>query len=676
MKKTTVSMLAALVVLLIVSIQNSKAQTQSDESYQLYLTQIAASEAYLQLNLISTAQNYLESTNEKHRDIEWRFLKAALDQSQNAIAKQSSNYYTDVKISSDGKTVAAASSDSLITLFSYPGLKKAGELKSHNSPVSTLDFSGNGKLLVSGGRDHAVVMWNIETGKMVWKNDTSFLQGIYQVRFSPGDSLVGVVSWERIPNRPPGIFGFAKLLDAKAGKELLRVELDNHPAAGIVFTPDGKNMILSSWGEIAYSYNLTTGGLNWKFDLSDPQEYNAFHSIDINPAGDVLTLGSTDHRVYLLNPESGEILHKIEPWQGHKKTIKAVKFSADGQLLATAGEDQTIFIWNATDWSKLNNLKGHINTVNGLVWTGDGNIILSASLDGTLREWDVKQPFELNYEICDFGPWQTPFSRDGKYFAAPSSDKKMMVYEVSTGDTLVNLGEQSGLCGVFSDDEKTLVTSSFDGIVREWDLKRGTEIRALKGHSARVDGISYLSKSHKIISVGDTTLRVWNSSGNSEEKILPFADSPFRATVTSDESKAIVAFNSGMVKVFETVNWTELATFQCETSVQEMDVSTDGKTMAFFSGKNIELWNLETFSRSEILAGHEKSGYGIGFSPDGKYLITGSNDQTFKLWNLEKMTCTLTFHGYEDTIYNCKILSENEIFLSSSQGGIWYYRFE
>lgn len=660
------------------NIQFVQGQNNSDvdESYQLYLTQIAAAEAFLQLNLISSANNYLEATNEKYRNLEWKFLKAALNQSNKTVSKSAPHYFTDVKVSVDGKTIASASSDSLITLFSYPGLMKISELRGHNSSVSTLDFSGNGKWLASGSRDHCVTLWDVETGKMRWKNDTSFSQGIYQVRFSPADSLVGVVSWERIPNRPPGIFGFAKLLDAKTGRELLRVELDNHPAAGIVFTPDGENMILSSWGEIVYSYNLSTGGLNWKFDLSNPEEYNAFHSIDINPGGNLIALGSTDHRVYLLDAENGEILHKIEPWQGHKKTVKTVEFSADGKLLAPAGEDQTIITWNTSDWSKVNNLKGHINTVNGLVWTGDGNFILSASLDGTLREWDVKQPFELSYEICNYGPWQTPFTNDGKYFAAPSSDKKMMVYEVSTGDTLVNLGEQSGLCGVFSDDEKTLVTSSFDGIVREWDLKKGTEIRAIKGHTARVDGISYLSKSRKIISVGDTTLRIWNSSGNSEEKILMFADSPFRVSVTPDESKAILAFNSGVVKILGTNNWNEIATFKCKSAIQEITISPDGKTLALFSGKNIELCDLQTFTLTGILEGHEKSGYGIGFSPDGKYLITGSYDQTFKLWNLDRMTCTLTFHGFDDTIYNCKILSENEIFLSSSQGKIWYYQFE
>ena len=664
-----------LAILLIPGLARAQNSLKEDNEYQLYLTQIAAAEAFLHLNLISTANSYLNSCNEKYRNMEWRFLKAALDQSEKTLTKTGNHYFTDIKMSLDGKYLAATSSDSLVTIFSYPEMKVLHELKGHTSSVSTLAFSNDGKKLASGCRDHSVLIWDTESGKLISKNSSSFKQGIYQVRFSPNDSLVGVVSWERIADREPGIFGFVKILDSNTAKELHRIELDNHPAAGIVFTPDGKNMILSTWGEIVYSYNLKTFDLKWKFDLSDPQEYNAFHSIDIHPDGKMVAVGSTDHRVYLLNTLNGEIVHKIEPWQGHTKTVKAVKFSVDGKFLATGGEDQTILIWNTENWSKSNSLAGHINTVNGLAWNTEGNAILSASLDGTLKTWNLQHPFETSYEICNFGPWQTPFTTDGQYFAAPSSDKKMVVYEAATGKILVNLGEQSGLCGEISKDAKTLVTASFDGVVRIWDLQGGTEIQTLKGHASRVDGITYLNNSRQTVSVGDTTLRVWQTGSESEIKIIPFVDSPFRIAATPDDSKVIAAFNSGMVKVFETKSWTELSTFSCKTGIQEITVSLDGKTIAVFSGKDIELWNLESFTKTTVLAGHEKPGYGIGFSPDGKYLISGSYDQTFKLWNLETNTCTLTFHGYEDTIYSCKILPGNKIFLSSSQGKIWFYRF-
>ena len=645
----------------------------NDESYKLYLTQIVAAEAFLQLNKISTANHYLNSTDEKYRGMEWRFLKSALDRSKKTITANEGDYFTCLKLSPDGKILAAANSDSSIILYEYPGMRMLKELKGHKSSVSTLAFSSDGTKLASGGRDHCLIVWDASTGNEILRNDKSFTQGIYQIRFTPNNTMLGVVSWERIADREPYIFGFAKFLDANTLEEQKRIELDNHPASGIVFTPDGKSVILASWGEIAYSYSLPDYELVWKYDLSDYSEYNAFHSIDIHPDGSTIALGSTDHRVHLINTADGRVLHRIEPWQGHTKTIKAISYSADGKSLATAGEDQTILVWNTSDYSRQYTLIGHVNTVSGLGWASSGNTIHSASMDGSIKEWDLSNPFEISYEICDFGPWQTAFTHDKKYFIAPCSDKKLNIYEASTGRMINSIGNQSGLCADISKAGEYAVTSSFDGIVRLWDMKTGKEAGMFKGHTARVDGICYMNKNGMILSAGDTTLRVWDK--NREDKVIALGTGAFRIVLTPDENMACIGFNDGTVKLLETNAFTVINSFKCNSGIQEIAISPDGSTLAVFSGKNIELWDVKSASRTSILKGHERSGYGIGFSHDGKYLISGSNDQTFKLWNLENSTCTLTYHGYDETIYNCKILSHNEIFISTSQGRIIYYKF-
>jgi WD40 repeat protein len=650
--------------------------TGNDKSYALYLTQVAAAEALLHLNKISSAHNYLSACDEQYRDVEWHFLKANLDQSARSVRKQPGDSFTSVAISPDGRILAAAGSDSSISLYTYPGLKLTRELRGHKGSVSTLAFSSNGKRLASGGRDHSVIIWDVERGTQLSRNDRAFTQGIYQVRFSARDSVLGVVSWERLKDRKPGVFGFAKLLDGDDARELRRIELDNHPAAGIVFTPDGLNMIVSSWGEIVYSYDIKTGAQNWTFDLSDPAEYNAFHSIDISPDGSTVALGSADHRVYLLSAKEGRVIHRIEPWNGHTKTVKAVCFSPDGASLATAGEDQTILVWNTGDLSGKRSLVGHVNTVSGLAWARDGKAVVSSSLDGGIREWDLDHPFETTYDICNFGPWQTPFTSDRKYFAAPCSDEKLLLYEASTGRVFADLGAQSGLCADISEDSRYLATASFDGVVRVWDIRQTKEIRTFQGHTARVDGIAYLTSTNRIVSVGDTTLRVWQLNAGKETHISSFNTTPFRIIASPDEAFAYIGFTDGRVDKLDTGTWSVVGTFRCTTGIQEMTISPDGRLLALFSGKDIEVWDAKTLTRKTILGGHEKAGYGIGFSADGRYLISGSYDQTFKLWNLARGACTLTYHGYEEVIYSSAFLSSNEICLSSSQGHVRYYRFK
>lgn len=663
------------VVTLIVGSTSAQSASTSGTKYDLYLTRIAAAEALLHLNKISEARAYLESCSPNERGLEWRFLNAALDQSASTGAPPSGTVYTTSALSPDGKVFATAGSDKIVRLYSHPDLRLLRELKGHTGSVSTVAFNSAGSRLVSGGRDHTVIVWDVASGISVASNAAVFSQGIYQARFSHDDALVGVVTWELDRTRTPPVIGFAKILDANDLREIRKIETDNHPAAGIVFLPGDSSVIVSTWGEVVYSFNVADGTLNWKYDLSDPSEYNAFHSLALSPDGTTAAAGATDHRIHLINTADGTVRRRIERWEGHTKTLKALSFSRDGRWLASAGEDQTIHLWNTSDHTKRASLIGHVGTVNGLSWSPDGHALLSTSTDSTLKTWDLAQPFQRSATILDFGPWQTPVSADGRYFAAPGSDKKLLIYETATLTPHADLGAQSGLSADLSHDGRSLATASFDGLVRVWDIPDRRQVHALKGHSARVDGVAWLKASGRVVSVGDSTLRVWNAATGASEKVITVPKSPFRLLAHPDGSRVFVSCGDGAVRVYDAGTWTEAGSMTCGGSIQEMAISRDGKRLAVFAGRNIELWDTKTFQRRNELRGHEAAGYGVGFSPDGRYLVSGSYDQTFKLWDLDRGTCTLTYHGFDDAPYNTKFVSDRSLLITSGQGKVWVYRF-
>jgi WD40 repeat protein len=71
-------------------------------------------------------------------------------------------------------------------------------------------------------------------------------------------------------------------------------------------------------------------------------------------------------------------------------------------------------------------------------------------------------------------------------------------------------------------------------------------------------------------------------------------------------------------------------------SVNSVAFSPDGKYLASGSDDNtVKLWSLESQKDVNMLQGHSSEVYSVAFSPDGKYLASGSKDKTVKLWSIE-----------------------------------------
>jgi WD40 repeat protein len=81
---------------------------------------------------------------------------------------------------------------------------------------------------------------------------------------------------------------------------------------------------------------------------------------------------------------------QLQTLQGHTNWINSLCFSPGGTILASAGADQTIRLWDMTTGQALQTWLGHTSSVQSVCFSPNGQALASGSADGTIKFWEVK----------------------------------------------------------------------------------------------------------------------------------------------------------------------------------------------------------------------------------------------------------------------------------------------
>lgn len=203
-------------------------------------------------------------------------------------------------------------------------VSEQNRLSRHNSVVAGVSFSPDGKTIASASWDNTVKLWSHEGRELrTLKGHTAGVSGVH---FSPDGRTLASASWD----------GTVKLWN-RNGRNFLT--LQGHPAAvsRVRFSPDGKTIASASWDKTIKLWSLAGRVLHTLQGHTD-----AVYSISFSPDGKTLASASADKTVKLWSLEGRE----LRTLKGHKAKVYDVRFSPDGKTLASASEDKTVKFWH------------------------------------------------------------------------------------------------------------------------------------------------------------------------------------------------------------------------------------------------------------------------------------------------------------------------------------------
>lgn len=234
--------------------------------------------------------------------------------------------------------------------------------------------------------------------------------------------------------------------------------------------------------------------------------------------------------------------------------------------------------------------------------------------------------------------------------------------------------EQQIWDAAFSPDGKRLAAATDAGMVFLWDTTTGTRLDVLKGHTRHVRHLAFSPDGQTLASASaDFTTRLWEIPAGREKLVLK-GHTNWVTTVaySPDGMRLATGSRDGTWRLWDVATGRELMAVQSQSPwVNALAFSSDGKVLAtgLASAPSIKLWDAMTGRPVAILEG-QGSIWSVAFSPDGKWLVTGSKDRTVKVWDVKNGREIATLRGHAGEVRTVAFSPDSQIVASGADDRI------
>ena len=533
----------------------------------------------------------------------------------------------------DGSQIAAAMSDATVGVWQLADGMELHRLAGHENIVTDVEYSADGQTLASASADSTLRLWDAASGELRHQLQ-AHIDYVFKLSFSPdgarlasSSAAIGVRESDRTPAH-----NTIQVWDAASGENILTI-----PPEGIgfvrdvEFSPDGATIAATTWSG---------------------------------------ALGGTA-RFY--DAESGEEIQRI---YAHRDTIANLEFSPDGALLATASRDQSVKIWDISKGVLVTSYVDLGDRIQDIEFAPDGETMLiglgeagnfpdgtDSPVDSSAYLWDLRNRAQSQeYRGHSNWVWAADISPGGSLIASGSGplffpaspddlDATVRIWSASSGRQAIALhGHTNTVDSVrFTLDGDYLLSASWDGSIRRWDLDDGHEVQRYNlpyetgSAPPRVYMIDLLPNGQQFVSASeDALIRLWDIESGAVIREYSGHEDPVNGVHVSADGKLMVSASGGWgrndltARLWDIESGELLQTFEGHSHIvnyarlapnNEFIISTSWD-------QTVRMWDVESGGEIRQFVGHAGNTFGIAITEDSGTLLTTSSDTTVRMWDI------------------------------------------
>jgi serine/threonine protein kinase/WD40 repeat protein len=470
----------------------------------------------------------------------------------------------------DGKAAGAVALYSFLDVLAR---NERGNLLTNSGGLAA--FSRDGRLLVTGGGQSPVLLWNLATGET--KRLLSEGVEVTAVAISPDGANLAVCAYNS--------FGLA-LIDAASGR-----------AAWI--HREG----LGTLGAPAFS-----------------------------PDGQTLALPCADHTVVLLDSGGRELRRLV----GHRAEVLAVAFSPDGRMLASCGRDQTVRLWSLSPKTEAGLFALALQP---FVFSPDGQTLTAATSDGwprPLGHYDVPTLQPKTGPTIELRAHHYPLSTKADsgaplrwfLYGGATSNQWLRFQEF--------MATHTNWTRVACSENGAVVALGFkNGVVKLWDNFKATRLPDVSTRERGPTHLALTRDGRLLASVGrSNVIAVWDGPKGANRFRLPARETAVMSLVFSPDGHLLAAgHEDSTIQLWDTASGTPRATLTGHNvGVHDLVFAPDGRTLLSAADSTLKLWHVATWREVATLTRSGPGSHPI-FSGPGTALLASHWKGTTRLWH-------------------------------------------